>query len=382
MHVTAWGSASVRALLLPLALLLPPAKVPADVLVYRDGGERITVRGQIVAKTDVELLFVLRDGRMIHLNDLSQVVTLKRTEEPFSPVTRAEMSELLVEEFGPEFKILETPHYLICYNCRLDYARDCARLLENLHRAFTNYFKVRGFKVEEPQFPLAAVVFGSSEEFKAYAAAELKESFHDGVVGFYSFITNRVAMYDMPGKGASNRRRAPQHARDRRQVLDATVATIIHEAVHQLAYNTGFHRRFSETPLWFAEGLAMYFEAPTRRAGVWRGIGAVNRLRMPIFRDHYVYRHKRLDIAALVRDDSRLRDPDTAELAYAEAWALTYFLLKKRRNQFCKYLEVLRQKPPLGLDPPEQRLADFKAAFGDDLDKLALAVITYMRSLR
>jgi len=380
-------SCSLRCLIvLALLLLLAvPARAWCDVLIYVDGGRERIVQGKLVARTDVELLFVLPDGQMIHLDDMSKLVKVQETSEPFVPVTREQMCKLLKQEFGPEFNVLMTPNYIICYNCRDEHARACGRLLENLHRAFTRYFMVRGFKLEEPQFPLVAIVFRTADEFRDYAKRELKESFHEEVIGFYSFLSNRVAMYDMPewlsshlhaaGGGVAGRRM-------RRDTLDAAVATIIHEAVHQLAYNTGFHRRFSENPLWLAEGLAMYFEAPTRRAGVWRGVGAVNRLRMPVFRDHYLVGRKRFDIASLVRDDERLRNPETAQLAYAEAWALTYYLLKNRRQQFCKYLEILRAKPPLGQDTPEQRLADFKEAFGPNFDKLAQAVIVYMRTLR
>ena len=39
------------------------------------------------------------------------------------------------------------------------------------------------------------------------------------------------------------------------------VATIIHEATHQLAANTGLMPRKVRRPTWAAEGLATYFES-------------------------------------------------------------------------------------------------------------------------
>ena len=74
-----------------------------------------------------------------------------------------------------------------------------------------------------------------------------------GVLGFYSPTSNRVTLYDQ-GAGASNRRAWQQNE-----------ATIIHEATHQMAFNTGVHNRFAPTPRWLAEGLGTMFEAP----GVW-----------------------------------------------------------------------------------------------------------------
>jgi len=38
-----------------------------------------------------------------------------------------------------------------------------------------------------------------------------------------------------------------------------TVSTIVHEATHQIAFNCGLHTRLSDCPVWFSEGIAMYF---------------------------------------------------------------------------------------------------------------------------
>ena len=37
---------------------------------------------------------------------------------------------------------------------------------------------------------------------------------------------------------------------------ERNVATIIHEATHQLAYNSGMQRRYADNPMWVSEGLA------------------------------------------------------------------------------------------------------------------------------
>ncbi len=63
------------------------------------------------------------------------------------------------------------------------------------------------------------------------------------VLGYYSSRSNRITLYDVGGTAAGS---AAWH-----QNAD----TIIHEATHQTAYNTGVHRRFAQTPKWVVEGL-------------------------------------------------------------------------------------------------------------------------------
>ena len=59
------------------------------------------------------------------------------------------------------------------------------------------------------------------------------------------------------------------------------VSTIVHEATHQIAFNSGLHQRLSDCPKWFSEGVAMYCETPDLKSSEgWAGIGAVNRNRL------------------------------------------------------------------------------------------------------
>jgi hypothetical protein len=77
-----------------------------------------------------------------------------------------------------------------------------------------------------------------------------------------------------------------------------------------------------------------------------------------------------------------LRAGDTALDAYAEAWALSYYLIEKYPRQYVGYLQMLAEKPPLVWDDPETRLREFQAAFGDDLGELDADFIRQMQKLR
>ena len=62
------------------------------------------------------------------------------------------------------------------------------------------------------------------------------------------------------------------------------MATIVHEATHQIAFNSGLHVRFADNPLWLTEGMAMYFEGPDPDGGYdWKAIGELNRPRYDRF---------------------------------------------------------------------------------------------------
>jgi len=157
----------------------------------------------------------------------------------------------------------------------------------SFNRSFKIFFSVRGFQLHDPEFPLVAIIMRSKEEFYRYAQKE-KAPLQAGILGYYSPLTNRVAMYDATD-GRSN---AAWHA---------NAETIIHEAAHQTAFNTGIHSRFAPPPQWVAEGLGTLFEA----RGVWDSRNSsslaerVNRGRLAQFR-RLLGKHKAETLVDLV----------------------------------------------------------------------------------
>jgi hypothetical protein len=156
----------------------------------------------------------------------------------------------------------------------------------------------------------------------------------ESIIGYFSLRTNRMTMYDLTGAAGTSRRNSRSRSAAQINQLLArpeaarTTATVVHEATHQIAFNCGLHARYSDCPLWFSEGIAIYFETPDlRSARGWRNIGAVNRPRLVRFRQYL--RHRPADsLRTLLAGDDRFRDPRQSLDAYAEAWALTYFLIR------------------------------------------------------
>jgi hypothetical protein len=143
------------------------------------------------------------------------------------------------------------------------------------------------------------------------------------------------------------------------------VATIVHEATHQIAFNCDLQTRYADIPLWLCEGMAVYFEAPdlTSTRG-WQGIGKINYPRLETFQSN-LPKWQSGSLERLISDSDRFRNSETAIDAYADAWALNYYLIKYRPKEYVAYLKALSKKPPLIDDEPQARVAEFREHFGD-----------------
>ena len=366
-----------------LSLLSLPVQALDHVQLKRDGRIHHVSGKLLVEAQDGGLLVQAADGKLWAVLP-EELQKHTRDEKPFVPADAEAISESLLEELGDEFQIHTTAHYVIAYNTSKAYAQWCGALYERLYSSFYTYWDHRGFELTEPAQPLVAVVFDSKASYARYARPELGDAV-TSIVGYYNLQNNRVAMFDLTSTSVHRRRLGTMaqinEALARPEAADL-VATIIHEATHQLAYNSGIHQRLADIPLWLSEGFAMYFETPDLKSKRgWAGIGNVNRPRLIRFRQSLRSRPKDA-LQLLIADDSRFRDTATAPAAYAEAWALNYFLMKRYPEQYNEYLQMLSEKGPLLSDTREERLEQFQAAFGVGWDELEREFLQQMRRLR
>jgi len=369
--------------------LIPMAAGGVDTVVFRRSGQEHTVGGRVlVTAQDGGLLLLGRDGLLWAIPPEEQIKTT-RDDSPFRPLSREELAGQLLRVLPTGFQVHETANYLVCYNTSKVYAQWCGALLERLFSAFLNYWQQRGLELSKPEFPLVAIVFADRKSYEDFSRPELGEA-APSIVAYYSLMTNRMTMYDLTGVeqwGGGSAARSRLGPNQITQILarpeaERTVATIIHEATHQIAFNCGLHQRLSDCPLWVSEGIAIYFETPDlHSAKGWRSIGAINRPRLAQF---YTYLPRRPpdSLRTLIEKDERFRNPQTGLDAYAEAWALTYFLLKQRPKQYVEYLQQISRKKPLVWDKPETRLREFQSAFGQDLQALDAEFLRFMAKLR
>lgn len=371
-----------------LAALGPLPAAAVEHVVFKQDGEEISITGRLIVKTDDGGLLIESADGMQWMVPPEDLVKHKHDDEPLKALSPSEMGERLRHEL-PGFEIHVTQHYVICHNTSRVYAQWCGALFERLYKAFTNFWTRKGFDLHEPEFPLVALVFADADSYAAYAAREAGDGART-IIGYYSFALNRVAMHDLTGVQAL-RKSGGKHSNSNeinqmlaRPEAERTVATIIHEATHQIAFNCGLQTRGANHPLWFSEGLAIYFETPDLSSSKgWRTIGAVNRVRLAGFR-RYLRKGRPADslVTLLTRDD-RLRDgdPERSADAYAEAWALNYFLFRHRPKQYLAYVRLMSEKKPLIANDAETRLREFQKVFGD-LRQLDAEFIKQMGKVR
>jgi hypothetical protein len=178
-----------------------------------------------------------------------------------------------------------------------------------------------------------------------------------------------VTLYDQ-GAGQSSRRTWLEND-----------ATIIHEATHQMAFNTGVHNRFAPTPSWLAEGLGTMFEAQ----GVWNWLSypdrrdRVNRPRLAEFRHWLKNGRKKGDFAQLLGSDRQFQANPSA--AYAESWAWVFFLTETYPQKFAEYVRRVAARNDFEDYPLAQRMADFTTVFGGDLRMLEKHFLDFIGTL-
>ena len=340
-----------------------------------------TVNGRVVVEAlDGGLLIEDSQGRLWNIVP-EKIHQREGLAGPFRYFDSDELTSQLRAEFGDRFDIVQTNHFVICSAAGQAYAQWCGALLEKVRRKFFDYWGRVIADQHVPDRPLIVIIFKNRKEFAHYAgqntAAELSDSF-----GYYSARSNRIYLFDLTARQGS----APaKTTRDVFRLMSSTpfsVATIVHEVTHQVAFNSGLQTRYADNPLWMSEGLAMFFETPDlRKSRGWQSAGRINRLRLDQLRRGW----KRLpadSLRQLVANDDRIRNPDQVELAYAESWALSHFLIRKYRDKYVAYLKIISQKKPLMWDTPEQRLKDFQSAFGVAPGELREAFERYITRLK
>jgi hypothetical protein len=307
-------------------------------------------------------------GRDGHLWDFApgKATDYRKTHSRFRSYPPSELRAELLRELGREYEVSGTAHYLVAHPSG---QRDkWARRFEDLYRSFVHYFSVRGFKPAKPPFPLVAIVCKDRRDFARYAAAQSGAA-SAGVLGYYWPKSNRIMLYDMGAKLNS-------------EYWEENASVIIHEATHQTAFNTGIHSRYTPPPLWVAEGLATMFEA----RGVYncraytRKSDRINRGRLQDFKRAVAPKHQPEMLTSIVASDKPFRV--NAAAAYAEAWALSFYLVETQPRKYTKYLALTAERPPFTRYTADQRMADFTSVFGENWQMLEAQLLRFMRKLK
>jgi hypothetical protein len=373
-------------------------------------GQNVHV-GKSVVHNDQVCWLAADDGRLTEVV-LKDVTSYRRLDTPFRSLTVVEARGRLAREFGAGFEIATAGPYAVAGPPGK--APFYANLLDGVHRAYTGYFSRRSFRLPKPEYPLLAVVFPDRTAFARYCRADGVTP-SAGLRGYYHPGSNRFALFDA-GDALSLQRRtefipftplghselsseAQVFARELNGMnsvlrwgpfapgsngtIEADLKnTLVHEATHQLAFNTGLHSRIGESPRWIVEGLAMLLEHDAQRLDAREGAvrDRINPERMRWLQVFHRERRKPRSLESFIASDEPFRRASLD--AYSEAWALTFYLAERRSADLAAYLRVVQMRDPLQPYSTADRLADFQRAFGKDVAWLEVQFLRFIDELQ
>jgi Protein of unknown function (DUF1570) len=280
----------------------------------------------------------------------------------FQPMSAVETRTKLQAEMGSGYETQITGPYVIAAP-KGEVSRWESRF-RSLLAGYQRYFETRGWSLRSPDFPLTVIVLPNQSEFAKMASRESAGStIGKNLAGMYLTRTNRCLLYHLSSGKSTD--------------WETTEATIVHEAVHQLAYNTGLHERLFEHPIWMVEGLATMFEV----AAVYDNNVPNSEVRMRINKEKAGHIKQFIGDDAsglgdffdnLVSSDHLFRTHPHE--AYSLAWAMTFYLAERMPKQYFEYIELQRQRG-FQLYSESDRNLDFRRAFNLTPNQLAAPVL-------
>jgi hypothetical protein len=249
----------------------------------------------------------------------------------------------LFEEF-PTFKFAKFPPYTFVTDESFGTIEQILQQLLRLRRQFIEHFAPL---IREPSLPrnIQVVFFARQDKFKEYAQAV--EPLFVNSAGFYCVAQNRLAILnqfgsrrynDLSEKIDSGLTEDTDAARKNlnRLAQAITQRSINHEGAHQLFYAYGIHSPSGAEPTWLKEGLAQYCE-PSEVGAIHpelaRRVAELHRTGKLIPLPELLTHHSATGFVGFPKE--------RAEAAYAQSWALVYFLMQEPTQ--AKFFEFIKR---------------------------------------
>ena len=316
--------------------------------------------GQPLAWDGKEVVLLRRDGRISQL-PATDLNTLDVVNDEFEPYNNEEMIAKLRQEFGRKYQVSPTKNFIVVHPPGS--SQKWAQPFQDLYYRFGLFFKSRGAVLEEPKTPLIAIVLRTRREYDRFI-----KDYQPGMefsAGYYSSRSNRIITYDHSDQG---------------DWLDSN-DTIVHEATHQTAYNTGIHRRFASAPRWMTEGLAQLFEAKGINNSSYYGqlSHRINKESLRALKKLYRKNQVAGSLEKLVQSDSLFRT-DVSK-AYAISWGAALFLSENYPKKYVAFLAHDGARKPFKTYTRSQRADDFAKFFGTNFKNLDARMKTFFADL-
>jgi len=341
-----------------------------------------------------------------------------------------DLAAQLIGITSKDYRIRESEHFTICYDTDYAAVRSMTGRLEGTYDAIARFSESLKWTDGLPDYRMGVILFDQFDAFAQYTKnAGLSAS---TMAGFYSQQTNLSAFcHTLNSPAMKNIVQQIDHIEKRLQSfnsrsysssevqarIDATLQqlrslqlqrdaivkrinryVIQHEAAHQMLFNIGVHALRKYNPNWLVEGLACQFETPqTDPRGQLR---RTNHMRLADFRDALgvglkAKRVTEQEYKEAVRDGQWvpladfITDPDLfiqrdekVTFRYAQAWALVFYLHRKHKDEFSKYLNAITLLELKAYPDREHILNTFETIFSKTDESMEADWIKTMLKLR
>lgn len=313
-----------------------------------------------------EICWLATDAGAYHKVELGYVRQFRKLPGEFKPLSPRDLAKELRQEHGRDREVQVSGQFVVV--APHGRAKLYGDLLKQVSTEFNGYFSRRNWRLPDCEYPLVVVVYGSKEEFDDHCRKTGYQTYAM-LRGFYEPLSNRVLLYD------------GDHARTHGEISSDVRDTLVHEAIHQLAFNRKLHSRINENPRWLVEGLATVLEAGLLSDGPRDdATSRINRQRLEWFRN-VAQKRRRGGIAEFIESGNQLLQSEPLDF-YSEAWALTFYLSEQKRPEFVRYLKKIADQSPTAapLNATEQ-IAQFQEFFGTDLNWVNVQMLRFIDGL-
>ena len=308
----------------------------------------------------------------------AEIIARQTLDQNFQYLGDDRMAEHLLQTMGNSFAIHRTDHFVICSDASEIYTRYCGQLLESVLRKFQLFFSESTVRIYDPSSRMQVVVFRSTATFQEHARLQHPETDFSDVPGYYSIRDNQMLITAVPGDLDFKR---PSDLLRTLKMNRRQIETIVHECVHQLAFNTGLQKRYAEVPLWVSEGLAVYFEGTSGRGSLgWSRPGEASRIHLPTLKKQPIF--QQLPLATLISSNEPFQNSDLLASSYSESWALVHFLVTRKRGNFDRLLQGYQQLMPRKLISPAEHLERFVSATDQEIEATQKQLDQHISRLR
>lgn len=350
-------------------------------VVFKEGEGTVSRAGRILLESqDGGILFEDRGGRIYNLTPAVQI-SRNKTAEPFLRFSADELAESLQQQTGPAYHVHQTPHYVICSNASPGYSEFVGQLLDQLYAEFFEFFAdSTSINLKRPDGRLPILIHSTAQQFQEFAKRQHPEISFEDTPGYYSVRDNLVLLLDLTG---DSRISSTTAIRRKLSSMPRQVSTLVHEAVHQLAFNSGLQVRMADNPLWLSEGIAVWFETASPRSRfLWSKPGVVSPVHQPMFPAFQQADRLPLSLTTLIGSDSGFLNAEQSAAAYALSWGLTTYLIRQERRGFDNLLMSVSARKPLIPMSAADRILEFEQAVGKSIDEIERAMVPFIARLR